>query len=100
MTVESWLVIIIIIFSDSELWSSSLAPPVAHQNTILWSIDDLCPISLNSSQCNSLEDPVLGNQSSNKLDWLDKGEWVPGGRLNKKDGLTRYGNSHVKDKTS
>ena len=25
---------------------------------------------------------------------------VPGGRLNKKDGLTRYGNSHVKDKTS
>ena len=26
--------------------------------------------------------------------------WEPGGRLNKKDGLTRYGNSHVKDKTS
>ena len=24
----------------------------------------------------------------------------PGGRLNKKDGLTRYGDSHVKDKTS
>ena len=24
----------------------------------------------------------------------------PGGRLNKKDGITRYGNSHVKDKTS
>ena len=24
----------------------------------------------------------------------------PGGRLNKKDGLTRYGNSHVEDKTS
>ena len=24
----------------------------------------------------------------------------PGGRLKKKDGLTRYGNSHVKDKTS
>ena len=23
-----------------------------------------------------------------------------GGRLNKKDGLTRYGNSYVKDKTS
>ena len=23
-----------------------------------------------------------------------------GGRLNKKDGLARYGNSHVKDKTS
>ena len=26
--------------------------------------------------------------------------WYSGGRLNKKDGLTRYGNSHVKDKTS
>ena len=25
---------------------------------------------------------------------------LPGGRLNKKDGLTRYGNSDVKDKTS
>ena len=30
-------------------------------------------------------------------------QWLPnraGGRLNKKDGLTRYGDSHVKDKTS
>ena len=27
--------------------------------------------------------------------WLE-----PGARLNKKDGLTRYGDSHVKDKTS
>ena len=27
--------------------------------------------------------------------WMDAG-----GRLNKKDGLTRYGDSHVKDKTS
>ena len=26
--------------------------------------------------------------------------WQAGGRLNKKDGLTRYGDSHVKDKTS
>ena len=26
--------------------------------------------------------------------------YFPGGRLNKKDGLTRYGDSHVKDKTS
>ena len=25
---------------------------------------------------------------------------MSGGRLNKKDGLTRYGDSHVKDKTS
>ena len=28
------------------------------------------------------------------------GPRTPGGRLNKKDGLTRYGDSHVKDKTS
>ena len=27
-------------------------------------------------------------------------EFHSGGRLNKKDGLTRYGDSHVKDKTS
>ena len=27
-------------------------------------------------------------------------QMYPGGRLNKKDGLTRYGDSHVKDKTS
>ena len=30
--------------------------------------------------------------------WLPK--MIAGGRLNKKDGLTRYGDSHVKDKTS
>ena len=38
--------------------------------------------------------------------WVSTGDrWIhlkkgPGGRLNKKDGLTRYGDSHVKDKTS
>ena len=31
---------------------------------------------------------------------IEKGTSNPGGRLNKKDGLTRYGDSHVKDKTS
>ena len=30
----------------------------------------------------------------------EENEKVSGGRLNKKDGLTRYGDSHVKDKTS
>ena len=29
-----------------------------------------------------------------------EGKITPGGRLNKKNGLTRYGDSHVKDKTS
>ena len=31
---------------------------------------------------------------------MSSGMQQPGGRLNKKDGLTRYGDSHVKDKTS
>ena len=39
-----------------------------------------------------------------KSPYVDKTVFIlrrgPGGRLNKKDGLTRYGNSHVKDKTS
>ena len=33
------------------------------------------------------------------FDLMDLG-YRSGGCLNKKDGLTRYGNSHVKDKTS
>ena len=32
--------------------------------------------------------------------WLKGLHMAPGGRLNKKNGLTRYGDSHVKDKTS
>ena len=40
----------------------------------------------------------------NRLVWsiypYTQGLLAPGGRLNKKDGLTRYGDSHVKDKTS
>ena len=41
--------------------------------------------------------------SSNSIDVGDINKMIayfPGGRLNKKDGLTRYGDSHVKDKTS
>ena len=35
------------------------------------------------------------------ISWNIRGSWLTsGGRLNKKDGLTRYGDSHVKDKTS
>ena len=34
------------------------------------------------------------------IDLESSQEWDSGGRLNKKDGLARYGNSHVKDKTS
>ena len=35
-----------------------------------------------------------------RSDWQYQIIVSPGGRLNKKDGLTRYGDSHVKDKTS
>ena len=41
-----------------------------------------------------------GNTSLSCSSDLQTQQWEPGGRLNKKDGLTRYGNSHVKDKTS
>ena len=42
---------------------------------------------------NVLSDEVITPLSSS---WIGD----PGGRLNKKDGLTRYGDSHVKHKTS
>ena len=38
----------------------------------------------------------LSTQHLASMDWAK----TTGGRLNKKDGLTRYGDSHVKDKTS
>ena len=62
--------------------------------------------------------PTTGNEYLNSCDpqfpkfniftWFQEDSFVsrsnrqiyPGGRLNKKDGLTRYGDSHVKDKTS
>ena len=50
---------------------------------------------------------VTGNQKKNVYHFVAAVLSVPadglalaGGRLNKKDGLTRYGDSHVKDKTS
>ena len=39
---------------------------------------------------------ISGETHRLKVKWQKR----TGGRLNKKDGLTRYGNSHVKDKTS
>ena len=38
----------------------------------------------------------IGTNNGPYKSWIQR----TGGRLNKKDGLTRYGNSHVKDKTS
>ena len=42
----------------------------------------------------------FNNQDSNVDNDKEYDAKCSGGRLNKKDGLTRYGNSHVKDKTS
>ena len=65
----------------------------------------LCGISPLSSYWNSLEESVPVDKiyyhpifKWAAVTWLS--DSAPEGRLNKKDGLTRYGNSHVKDKTS
>ena len=42
----------------------------------------------------------IGYQCFNSWLFPTRTDDDPGGRLNKKDGLTRYGDSHVKDKTS
>ena len=44
--------------------------------------------------------PVANREPQNLRDIPRRPVVLPGGRLNKKDGLTRYGDSHVKDKTS
>ena len=43
---------------------------------------------------------IFVKRSSNVHEKNDSLIYRPVGRLNKKDGLTRYGDSHVKDKTS
>ena len=59
----------------------------------------MCKISLwlDEFYLNYSEDDFHLIPNSIKLSLVGQ---VPGGRLNKKDGLTRYGDSHVKDKTS
>ena len=82
-----------------SLWGGKLADICGYRGVLSWRVGSERVASLTLS-------PIW---------WLWKGlclpmnGWVwqqrhglmpPGGRLNKKDGLTRYGNSHVKDKTS
>ena len=43
---------------------------------------------------------ILPHGSCEEFCWIRPSIEEAGGRLNKKDGLTRYGDSHVKDKTS
>ena len=56
-----------------------------------------CP-RINSCNLDSILDQVMTWCHHATSYYLSK--CSPGGRLNKKDGLTRYGDSHVKDKTS
>ena len=56
----------------------------------------LIKLSIASAFTNSKWAPLL----SARCDGRHHQDREPGGRLNKKDGLTRYGDSHVKDKTS
>ena len=44
--------------------------------------------------------PLLWDASAISYQTFDWTAMLTGGCLNKKDGLTRYGDSHVKDKTS
>ena len=57
-----------------------------YQNRIQHRISDIHKLALQLHEC-QIVDLRLRNK-------------ISGGRLNKKDGLTRYGDSHVKDKTS
>ena len=59
-----------------------------------YSMNKLC---INKKKSNVM---VIGSKWQLKSLNLDNFTISAGGRLNKKDGLTRYGNSHVKDKTS
>ena len=51
--------------------------------------------------CNELDTCNAENSTHWQIYYLSRRIFYPpGGRLNEKDGLTRYGDSHVKDKTS
>ena len=73
-----------------------------------WNLSDAGHPSSGNNETKSLpEMPIISlsiqrNQGSNaQILWVILSHLIAsGGRLNKKDGLTRYGDSHVKDKTS
>ena len=58
-------------------------------------------ITLQPLFCKSYGDPrVMSVMLTGPYVFGNHDRQSSGGRLNKKDGLTRYGDSHVKDKTS
>ena len=77
-----------------------------HMNTIRFVIEpkkQICACSVRHSLCENCQAYIsmMESRLHHQISWVATIflKW-PGGRLNKKDGLTRYGNSHVKDKTS
>ena len=85
-----------------EVFSALLAicdGETGHKKPVMRSFGVSFVVSLNKLLCIRVFVTVKWDSFSFDGTWLlsSKGS---GGRLNKKDGLTRYGNSHVKDKTS
>ena len=70
-----------------EMWILGIKIECKNMAWFSWS---QVPCKLSGHQLSSVIVPPIYNIE----------HWSPGGRLNKKDGLTRYGDSHVKDKTS
>ena len=58
-----------------------------------------CTVQINEYDLQAKTYPNISTRHDGWLYIYNDSLW-PGGRLNKKDSLTRYGNSHVKDKTS
>ena len=68
------------------------------ETTKVWRTNERTNERINEAIILSSPNPLVGD---NKFVLVQAIAWHwPGGRLNKKDGLTRYDNSHVKDKTS
>ena len=74
--------------STEPEWHAWLIQPVHRERQAVWYI------SILAGSC-EIHVCIYGGQEQYHFQYKDTG-----GRLNKKDGLTRYGDSHVKDKTS
>ena len=72
------------------------------KQTLFWYISSNIVSIINAMTmlCCAKTRPELSYVDSTENISVPLGPTEAGGRLNKKDGLTRYGNSHVKDKKS
>ena len=88
----------VMMFSFHNKYENAYEYEVTNMNFYSW-IHPLsnCYIECFSLQCTC---PVTNAKMKSSKFMEVNNWWFTGGRLNKKDGLTRYGDSHVKDKTS